>query len=94
MHLNELFLLQPAQPQHGFRFSAAGPYLVPQARRGVVGSSRYAKTLREQLRLAANNKIEQLQGLGLAPTGPAGLEIVAADEEAEIFRQINALSPP
>ncbi len=37
---------------------------------------------------------QRLQGLGLAPTGPARLEIVAADEEAEIFRQINALLPP
>ncbi|PSI00210.1 sigma 54-interacting transcriptional regulator, partial [Synechococcus lacustris] len=40
-------------------FQRLAPYLVPQARRGVVGSSRYAKALREQLRLAANNKIEQ-----------------------------------
>jgi len=40
-------------------FQRLAPYLVPQARRGVVGSSRYAKALREQLRLAANNKVEQ-----------------------------------
>ena len=37
---------------------------------------------------------QRLQGLGLAPAGPAQLQIVAADEESEIYRQISALPPP
>lgn len=32
------------------------PYLVTKAKRGIVGSSRYAKKLREQIRIAASNR--------------------------------------
>ncbi|MFW6730656.1 MAG: acetate/propionate family kinase [Synechococcus sp.] len=37
---------------------------------------------------------QRLQGLGLAPAGPARLEVVPADEEGEILRQLRALAPP
>jgi len=37
---------------------------------------------------------QRLQGLGLAPAGPARLEVVPADEEGEILRQLRALEPP
>jgi acetate kinase len=37
---------------------------------------------------------DRLQGLGLEPSGDALLRIVAADEEAEILRQISALGQP
>ena len=37
---------------------------------------------------------QRLQGLGLAPSGPAQLQIVAADEESEIYRPVSALPTP
>jgi transcriptional regulator with AAA-type ATPase domain/NAD-dependent dihydropyrimidine dehydrogenase PreA subunit len=37
------------------RQAALRPYLVPQAKRGIIGSSRYAVKLRQQIRTAAND---------------------------------------
>jgi transcriptional regulator with AAA-type ATPase domain/NAD-dependent dihydropyrimidine dehydrogenase PreA subunit len=38
------------------RQAALRPYLVPQAKRGIIGSSRYAVKLRQQIRTAANDE--------------------------------------
>ena len=45
---------QPLIPDHAALLRLA-PHLVPQARRGVVGSSRYARNLRESIREAAQD---------------------------------------
>jgi len=45
----------PSSPRDNAALLRLAPFLVGQARRGVVGSSRYARTLRDAIRLAAQD---------------------------------------
>ncbi len=53
---DELAQLASALSYEQERSLALRPYLVTKAQRGIVGNSRYAKKLREQIRVAANHR--------------------------------------